>query len=173
MPSALSTSKPHFLRRHPHLYEINTWPWLEQLSARLGREIKLGEVPDSEWDCLARLGFDIVWLMGVWQRSPESRRVALADPNIVGSYEHALPGWTPTDAIGSPYSVQQYVPDPRIGTWDHLDRAREKLAARGIALFLDFVGNHTALDHPWTREHPEFYVQGTQKEFQADPRSFF
>jgi hypothetical protein len=173
MPSALSTSKPHFLRRHPHLYEINTWPWLEQLSSRLGREIKLGDVPDSEWDSLARLGFDIVWLMGVWQRSPESRRAALADPKITGSYEQALPGWTPNDVIGSPYSVKQYVPDPRIGTWEHLDRAREKLQARGIALFLDFVGNHTALDHPWTREHPEFYVLGTAKDFAADPGSFF
>ena len=46
-------------------------------------------------------------------------------------------------------------------------------AARGIALFLDFVGNHTALDHPWTREHPEFYVQGTAEDFERDPGSFY
>ena len=64
-------------------------------------------------------------------------------------------------------------PDPRIGTWDDLDRARQKLRARGIALFLDFVGNHTALDHPWTREHPEFYVRGTQQDFERDPDSFY
>jgi hypothetical protein len=173
MVLAQKTSKQSALRPHPHLYEINTWPWLEQQSVRLGREIKLGDVPDSEWDFFARLGFDIVWLMGVWQRSPQSRRVALGDPANRRSYERALPGWKPDDVIGSPYAVKQYVPDPRIGTWEDLDRARERLRARGIALFLDFVGNHTALDHPWTGEHPDFYMQGTRKAFEADPGSFF
>jgi hypothetical protein len=28
------------------------------------------------------------------------------------------------------------------------------------------------LDHPWTHEHPEFYVQGTPKDFARDPGSF-
>jgi glycosidase len=160
------------VRRHPHLYEINTWAWLEQLSARLGRTVKLADVPDAEWDALAHMGFDIIWLMGVWQRSPMSRRIALADPMNVPLYDRALPGWKPDDVIGSPYSVAQYVPDPRIGAWDALDAVREKLHARGMALFLDFVGNHTALDHPWTREHPEFYVQGREEDFRKDPSSF-
>ncbi len=166
-------SKQFSLRPHPHLYEINTWTWLEQLSARLGRTVRLKDVPDSEWDALAQKGFDIVWLMGVWQRSPESRRVALADPANPPQYDRALPGWKPEDVVASPYAVAQYVPDPRIGGWDAVDRAREKLHARGMALFLDFVGNHTALDHPWVREHPEFYVQGTQQDFQRDSASFY
>ena len=42
-----------------------------------------------------------------------------------------------------------------------------------MALFLDFVGNHTALDHPWTRERPEFYVQGSQQDFQTEPSNFY
>lgn len=160
------------LRPHPHLYEINTWVWLEQLSAQLGRVVRLGDVPHAEWDSLARQGFDIVWLMGVWKRSPKSRHYALYDPANFAQYDRALPGWKPSDIIGSPYAVAQYVPDPRMGTWDDLDRAREQLRARGMHLFLDFVGNHTALDHPWTREHPEFYVQGAQQDFEKDPASF-
>jgi hypothetical protein len=67
--SPVATSPPFTLRPHPHLYEINTWSWLEKLGARLGRTITLAEVPDSEWDALARLGFDAIWLMGVWKRS--------------------------------------------------------------------------------------------------------
>jgi Alpha amylase, catalytic domain len=169
---AIRAPRQFSLRAHPHLYEINTWAWLEQLSARLGRTVKLAEVPDAEWDSLAQMGFDIVWLMGVWQRSPASRRIALADPAGFPLYDRALPGWKPEDVIGSPYAVAQYVPDPRIGTWDALDAVREKLHARGLALFLDFVGNHTALDHPWTREHPEFYVRGTEATFQNDAASF-
>ena len=171
-PPAFESLKPIALRPHPHLYEVNTWTWLEKLSARLGRPIGLADVPDSEWDSFARLGFDIVWLMGVWRRSAESRRIALANPGNVAQYDRALPGWKPADVIASPYAVAHYVPDPRIGTWDSLDAVRAKLHARGIGLFLDFVGNHTALDHPWTREHPEFYVQGTQDDFQRDASSF-
>ncbi len=40
---------------------------------------------------------------------------------------------------------------------------RARLAARGLRLMLDFVPNHTALDHPWVRTHPDFYVQGNEQ----------
>jgi Alpha amylase, catalytic domain len=160
------------LRPHPHLYEINTWAWLERLSAQYDRLIRLGDVPDSEWDALADRGFDIIWLMGVWQRSLEARRIALSAPENIAQYDLALPGWKPSDVIGSPYSVAAYVPNSRIGTFDSIDLVREKLHARGMMLFLDFVGNHTALDHPWTRLYPEYYVQGTRDDFQKDPSSF-
>lgn len=160
------------LRSHPHLFEINTWAWLEELSARAGHSITLDAVPVSEWDKLQQLGFDIVWLMGVWRRSPASREIALAEPANRPLYDRALPGWTSADVVGSPYAVAEYAPDRRIGTWGSLDRAREELHQRGIALFLDFVGNHTALDHPWTSAHPEFYVQGAAGDFAKDPASF-
>jgi glycosidase len=38
-----------------------------------------------------------------------------------------------------------------------LARLRERLRARGLGLMLDFVPNHTALDHPWVEHHPEYY----------------
>jgi hypothetical protein len=173
MPPARAELPVFPLRKHPHLYEINTWAWLEQLSGGLGRRIALADVPDGEWAAIARLGFDAVWLMGVWQRSEESRRIALEDPANFAGYNEALPGWKAADIVGSPYAVAQYIPDARIGTWESLARVREKLRALGMGLFLDFVGNHTALDHPWTREHPEFYVQGTQKDFENNPTGFF
>jgi Alpha amylase, catalytic domain len=166
------SSEPLSLRSHPHLYEIHTWAWLEELSSRLGREVKLADVPNEEWDALADRGFDIVWLMGVWQRSAESRRIAL-EPASTQSYATALPGWTPEDVVGSPYSVAAYKPAARIGTFRDIDAVRKKLHARKMALLLDFVGNHTALDHPWTRAHPEFYVQGTQEDYDHDPASFY
>jgi hypothetical protein len=160
------------LRANPHLYEINAWAWLEELSTRLGREVKLGDVPDQEWDALGERGFDVVWLMGVWQRSAAARQIAL-EPESTKPYSSALPDWRPEDVVGSPYSVPVYHPDPRIGTRRDLDSARKKLRSRGMTLFLDFVGNHTALDHPWAHKHPEFYVQGTQQDCEKDPASFY
>jgi hypothetical protein len=38
---------------HPLLYEINTWPWLEAIRAREGRNVELGSVPDRYWDEIA------------------------------------------------------------------------------------------------------------------------
>jgi len=88
-------------------------------------------------------------------------------------FDRALPSWKPQDVVGSAYSIAAYVPDPRIGTWTELDDVRKKLRARGMGLFLDFVGNHTARDHAWTREHPEYYVQGSQQDFDKNPPDFF
>lgn len=160
-------------RSHPHLYEINTWVWLEQLSQRHVRQIRLAEVPDEEWDQLASLGFDFIWLMGVWQRSPQSARVFQEDGSLAAQYDQALPGWGRDQVVGSPYAVAAYRPDPRIGTWADLDAVRHKLHARKMGLILDFVPNHTALDHTWTRAHPEYYIQGTEEDFQREPDSFF
>ena len=55
---------------HPFIYEINTWAWLESISAEEDKPIDLGSVPQRHWDEIAGLGFDAVWLMGVWRRSP-------------------------------------------------------------------------------------------------------
>jgi glycosidase len=36
---------------------------------------------------------------------------------------------------------------------------------------LDFVPNHTALDHPWVEDHPEYYVAGTEVDLAREPRN--
>lgn len=172
MPSTTIQTVPA-LRQHPHLYEINTWAWLEELSAREHRPVTLGSVPEAEWDKLKALGFDLVWLMGIWKRSILGRRVMRTSAQYFSSYDAALPGWTVNDIVGSPYSVQATTPDTRIGNWEDLDAVREKLRARGMRLILDFVPNHTGLDHPWISAHPEYYVQGTLDGFRRDPSAFF
>ncbi|MGB6823352.1 MAG: alpha-amylase family glycosyl hydrolase [Candidatus Acidiferrales bacterium] len=172
MPTARKSSALIY-RPHPHLYEINTWAWLEELSAKLGRKIRLRDVPDSEWDNLASLGFDFVWLMGVWERSPVGRKFFQTDAASFPGFDAALPGWKLSQIVGSPYSIFRYQPDPRIGSWADLDFVHEKLRARHIGLILDFVPNHTAPDHPWTTSHPEYYVRGSQEDFRKNPLDFY
>jgi hypothetical protein len=173
--TALETNPPHRprIRAHPLLYEIHTWAWLEEISDRKGEIVTLGSVPDQEWNKLRDQGFDLVWLMGVWKRGSKSREVFQCDIPSFPAYDAALPGWRLQDVVGSPYSIADYVPDPRIGSWPELDMARDKLHARKMGLILDFVPNHTAPDHPWVQAHPEYYVQGSLADFRSSPSSFF
>lgn len=168
-----ATTAPLPFRPHPHLYEINTWAWLEELSAKYSRRISLRDVPAAEWDEIASRGFDFVWLMGVWARSPLGRCFFQTDAASFPGFDQALPGWKLSQIVGSPYSVHQYQPDPRIGSWADLDHAREQLRTRRVGLILDFVANHTAPDHPWVSTHPEYYIRGSQDDFRKDPSAFF
>ncbi|HXW06625.1 MAG TPA: alpha-amylase family glycosyl hydrolase [Vicinamibacterales bacterium] len=158
--------------RHPHLLELSAWPWLERLSLRYGRGVSLATVPSAEWDALKDRGFHLVFLMGVWQRSPLSRRIALDDPDLRAEYSHVLPDWTAEDVIGSPYSVQAWAPDGRMGAWAGVDAARRELNARGMGLLLDFVPNHLAFDHDWITLFPERFVTGDASDLLARPAHF-
>ena len=126
----------------------------------------------GEWDALATLPVDAVWLMGVWERSPEGLRIALADPGLDAAFHAALPDLRPEDVIGSPYCVRDYVVDERFGGPDGLAAARRELAARGLGLILDYVPNHVAPDHPWTRERPECLIVGTEQDLAQQPEAF-
>jgi hypothetical protein len=160
------------LSSHPLIYEINTWPWLAELGSVTGTPVDLSTVPDAEWDDIAGAGFDAVWLMGVWERSPAGVAIALADDVLVASFRAALPDWTPADVVGSPYSIRAYVVDEALGGRQGLAVARAALAARGVGLILDFVPNHVAPDHPWTASHPEYFViDGAAPALGRDPYS--
>jgi hypothetical protein len=157
---------------HPFIYEINTWPWLAGLSRRHGGPVELTTVPGAEWDAIAEAGFDAVWLMGVWARSPAGIAIALADPGLTASFTAALPDWGPDDVVGSPYCIRDYSVDERLGGRRGLAAARAALAERGLGLVLDFVPNHVAPDHPWTAAHPDRFVTGTAEDLARDARSF-
>jgi glycosidase len=159
-------------RANPHLLEINAWSWLDELSRYHDQRITLANVPEEHWDRFHGLGFDFIWLMGVWERSPLGRRIARLRGESYAAYDKILPGWTLEQIAGSPYSIRQYRPDPHLGAWTDLDQIRRKLHARGMGLLLDFVPNHTGLDHPWVAKYPEYYVQGSEEQFRANPEAF-
>jgi hypothetical protein len=157
---------------HPVVYEVDTAPWLHDVSVRRGAATALADVPAAEWDAVTPPGVDAVWLMGVWRRSPAGARLALDTPEQVASFRAALPDFTEADVIGSAYCIAGYEVDGRFGGRDGLAVARAALAARGVRLLLDFVPNHVAPDHPWLTEHPEYFVRGTAADLAADPEAF-
>jgi hypothetical protein len=157
---------------NPSIYELNTWVWLDELGRRHDRAIDLAGVPPEEWDAIRGLGFDAVWLMGVWERSPAGVAIALANEELMDSFRRALPDLRPEDVVGSPYCIRDYAADARLGGPAGLAAARAALAERGLALILDFVPNHVAPDHPWTTAHPEYFVRGDEDDLAHDPSSF-
>ena len=158
--------------KNPSIYEINTWVWLAELSKKVGRHVDLSSVAASEWDEITRGGFDAVWLMGVWERSPAGIAIANQNAGLLQDFRRALPDFHPEDNVGSPYCVRDYVVDMHLGGRQALAVARRELAKRNVRLILDFVPNHVAPDHSWVREHPEYFVQGLRQDVQNDPHSF-
>ena len=101
--------------RYPTVYEINTWVWLAELSRKAGKLIDLSSVSSAEWDAIAPYGFDAVWLMGVWERSPAGIAIANKNPGLLADFRRALPDFRPEDNVGSPYCVRRYVVDGHLG----------------------------------------------------------
>lgn len=166
-PLELRTWSPY-----PTLYEINTWVWLNDLTERYGRTVDLSRVPSAEWDAIASYGFDAVWLMGVWERSPAGIAIANKNKGLLEDFRRALPDFTPADNVGSPYCIRNYVVDKHLGGPQGLAIARRELSNRGINLMLDFVPNHVSPDHPWAFEHPEYFIGGNADDIKSDPASF-
>ncbi len=158
--------------RHPVIYEINTWVWLSELSRRYQKPVTLATVPNEEWDAIASFGFDVVWFMGVWERSPAGIEISMRNKGLLEDFRRALPDFSAEDNVGSPYCVRRYVVDAHLGGPAGLAQAREALAMRGIRLLLDFVPNHVAPDHPWVFDHPEYFVRGDANDLEKDPASF-
>jgi glycosidase len=166
-------TKKYLYRENPALFEINTAAWLFELSKKYGRKILLGDVPLKEWDKLKEMGMDFIWLLGMWHRSQEGRKISLDDPKARRLFDSIMPGCSIDDIIGSCFSIGSYGPDPLIGTWDDLDNARGEINKRGMGLILDFVPNHTGRDHDWVLEHPEYYINVREREYLRDKNAFF
>lgn len=158
--------------RYPSLYELNVRTTMGELSRKLGRLATFDNIPSAQLDLLAELGFDWIWPMGAWQTGPAGRHISRTLPHLRKGYSEALPDFEENDICGSPYAVASYKVSSDFGGEEALARIRERLRDRGMRLLLDFVPNHTAIDHPWVHEHPEFYVRGSQIDLERDPANY-
>jgi len=158
--------------KHPVIYEINTWVWLQELGKGKKTPVTLANVPKKEWDAIGKLKVDAVWFMGVWERSPAGIAVSMANQGLLDDFHRALPDFTEADNVGSPYCVRDYVVAPDLGGPEGMAIARKELARRGLRLILDFVPNHVAPDHPWVAKHPDYFIQGNYGDSVREPGAF-
>jgi glycosidase len=85
---------------------------------------------------LARMGVGILWLMPIHPIGQRNRK----------------------GTLGSYYSVADYTGvNPAFGTLEDLRALVRQAHALGMKVILDWVANHTAWDHPWTRAHKDWY----------------
>src|SRR5262245_60753862 len=160
------------LRTHPLLYQITTRVYLNELGKHLRRPATLDDLSDRLLDEVAESGFDWLWPLGVWRTSAASRQVSLQNPSLRREAQQALPDLTDADIAGSPFAIRAYEVQTEFGGNPALGRLRRRLSERGIRLLLDFVPNHTGLEHAWLNEHPEYYVHGSEDDLAREPHNY-
>ena len=158
--------------RYPSLFQINTRVWLTELSRGLGRRAALDDIPDVELDRLASLGFDWIWMLSVWQTGSAGRAVSRRNPEWRKEFHETLEDLEEEDIGGSGFAITGYTVSQLLDGDAALARLRERLSKRGLKLMLDFVPNHTALDHAWVETHPEYYFSGTKGDLEQAPQNY-
>ena len=85
---------------------------------------------------IREMGFDYVYLLPIHPIGIEGRK----------------------GTLGSPYAIRNYdAVDPAYGTMEDFMNLIERAHACGLKVMMDIVIHHSACDHPWVKEHPEFY----------------
>jgi len=123
-----STGMPHVpWSRQAAIYQVN----VRQYTAQGTLEAAMAELPR-----LRAMGVDILWLMPLQPIGADRRK----------------------GTLGSYYSIRDYTAvNPEFGTLADARAYVQAAHAQGMKVILDWVANHTAFDHPWAREHKDWY----------------
>jgi len=133
----------------------------------------LDDIPDAELDRFAELGIDWVWLLSVWQTGLAGQKISRNNPEWRKEFEETLPDLRDEeDIIGSGFAITAYTVHRELGGDDALARLRARLRQRGLRLMLDFVPNHTGLDHHWVEDHPDYYLPGAELDLARAPQNY-
>ncbi len=136
-PPASPTADPRALIALSAIYEVN----IRQHSAEGSLRAVTADLPR-----IRALGVGMVWLMPL-QPIGESRRKG---------------------SLGSYYAIRDYTAvNPEFGTLEDLKELIRTAHQLGLKVILDWVANHTAWDHPWVTQHPQWYRRNEAGEIQA------
>ncbi|MFM8320389.1 MAG: alpha-amylase family glycosyl hydrolase [Chloroflexota bacterium] len=154
------------------LYQIYTRTYLYPLSRQLGRPATLDDIPDTALDRLAEAGFEWIYLLGAWETGRIGRRISLENQPLRRELERVVPDLKDEDIASSCFAIARYRIHSDFGGDEALARLRERMAARGLRLMLDFVPNHTAIDHYWVWDYPDYFVYGSDQDLAERPHDY-
>lgn len=90
---------------------------------------------------LKELGIDMLWIMPVQPIGIKNRK----------------------EPLGSYYSIRDYgAINEEFGTGEDFKQLVNTAHEMNMYVILDWVPNHTAWDHPWITEHPDYYAQDAE-----------
>ncbi|MDA3907189.1 MAG: alpha-amylase family glycosyl hydrolase [Bacteroidales bacterium] len=111
------------------IYEVNVRQYTEEGTFKAF---------EAELPRLKELGIDILWMMPI----------------------HPIGLLNRKGGLGSYYSIQDYTAvNPEFGTMEDMQSLIAKTHELGMYIILDWVANHSAWDHAWVTEHPEYYAK--------------
>ena len=116
------------------------------------------QVTDGELSSLADLGFDALWMMGVWEISDGVRKLSKV---VSDDYE------------GSPYALPTYELNRELGGRNKFVRLVKRAHDAGLSVIVDFVSNHMAVDSPWIIRHPDFFIRSDPNARKQSTNEFF
>ncbi|MGX8694901.1 MAG: alpha-amylase family glycosyl hydrolase [Prevotella sp.] len=97
-------------------------------------------------DSIRELGVNVMWVMPIYPIGVEKGK-------------------------NSPYCISNYTDvAPEFGTVDDLKYLAQVCHEHGMGIILDWVANHTAWDHPWVKEHPDWYTHDEKADTIIHPR---
>jgi alpha-amylase len=109
------------------IYEVN----VRQFSPEGTFAAVTKEIPN-----IKKLGVKILWLMPIHPIGEKNRK----------------------EGLGSYYSIKDYRGiNPEFGNAEDFKKLVDEAHKNGIYVILDWVANHTAWDHPWVTQHPDWY----------------
>ena len=95
---------------------------------------------NARLDAIADLGTNVVWFMPICEIGVEK-------------------------AVQSPYCVKDYkAVNPEFGTLEDFKEVVAHAHARGMAVIIDWVANHTSWDNQWIKDNPEWYTHDEEGE---------
>lgn len=116
--------------RNATIYEVNVRQYTEEGTFR-AMQAHLPRLRD--------MGVDILWFMPIQPIGEKERK----------------------GTLGSNYAVKDYLSvNPQFGTLADFKALVRESHAMGMRVILDWVANHTAWDHNWVQDHPEWYLRG-------------
>ena len=99
-------------------------------------------------DSIQALGVNMIWVMPIYPIGIEKGK-------------------------NSPYCISDYKAiAPEFGTIDEFKNLVKVCHEHGMGIILDWVANHTAWDHPWVKEHPDWYTHDAKTDTIISPAGF-
>ena len=147
------------LPQNPIMYEVN----LRHHTQTGNIQAFLPSIEELQY-----LGVNVLWVMPS-QPIGKKKRKAKGDVFVedLVQEEGEMDKWEKFK--GSPYAIADYTAvNPDYGTLEDFRTLVNKCHENGIIVILDWVANHTAWDHKWITEHPEWYMKNDKGEI-TDP----